>query len=201
VKNYLKMNYIKYNLRLIKNLIFENPIKSIFIVLMIISYSFAGTFNNTKKSFTIKSKIEIDSINYYVIQFIENNKIKHKLYKQEDDTHIENNHIIIYDYHELNIILYIFSITFLILTIIGLLVEDKWDLRRIRSVTFNDFIITEYENNLYNYIIFNRCIYTSVYLNSYRDVSHHIRKYSDLKHYPIYYTKKDKIKKNLKSLL
>ena len=160
------MSYLKLLFNFIKYLIIENPIKLIITVGAIITFNYAGTIPGEYEHYDIVSQSKDGGTYIYVIRSHEQNSDNpYDIYSSNKIENIKNNQLVIWDYHDGNIFLWIiFGFLTLIIaigTLIGLLNGDDeigWDFDYCYQRSITTLIYCELENNEYYYMIMGRLI-------------------------------------------
>ena len=174
---------INFILRYILNTIIENKGKLILLAIVLISYQFAGSFEEVEDKSLIIKDIDLNESSYYIIS----NEDNFLLIEKNNDLVIKNNHIIQYKYNDTNVLFWILFVS----TLIGFLISsfddnDGWNFNYILKETIRDFIRCDQEDNKYNYHIFGKLISRSdrmIYRNEFK------LKLKDIKLLPDYNSK------------
>jgi len=150
------MNYIKYLLSFIKELIFNNKIKFIFIVIACVLFYYAGTIPNSIVSNRIVKEIQIDNETYlYVRSGVQNNQINYDIIQSDKPQKITNGILTTSEYHGGNVALWvlfgIISLVLFIFTVITWNDEDGWEINDCLEKAFLSLVECEFEGDKYYY--------------------------------------------------
>lgn len=151
---------IKFFTKFILSLINNNWGKIIMISIILISFHFAGTFQDTETQANVIDMLNIkkDSSEYLYVYAEVNYPDSYKVrsLKKQD---IINGQIIIKDYSGYNVALWIVFVAFLISFIFCLFEEDgRWEFKDTWREAFSSLIYCELENGQYAYIALGRLI-------------------------------------------
>lgn len=157
------MDYLKFTLTFLFELIRTNIVKTIFVIGAIVTFMFAGTFENDVDSYDVATVVKIDNNYVYVCRTIHDNKIKYENIWGEKEIPIKDGKIYISSYSFANGFLWvIFSIITLILiigTIMGLSDDDMgWEIEDCWKESFCTLIYCEEEEGYFYYFALGRLI-------------------------------------------
>lgn len=177
---------IKYLISFLKLLFINNPVKSIFIILALIIITFLTSFKDTVYQYDIINKIKINNIDYYIYYNPDVDGLS--INKESEDYIVKNNKLFIYEYNIINILAYaIFIIIFIFIFIVTFSGDNEWEYDECREEAFTSLIRCELENGVYYYFVGNKLIQKE---NNQIYRYYKIRKFSELKKCPEYYSKK-----------
>jgi hypothetical protein len=150
------MNYIKYLLSFIKELIFNNKIKFIFIVIACVLFYYAGTIPNSIVSNRIVKEIQIDNETYlYIRSGVQNNQINYDIIQSDKPQKVTNGILLTSEYHGGNVALWVlFGIISLILfinTVVTWNDEEGWEIEECLEESFLSLVECEFEGDKYYY--------------------------------------------------
>lgn len=161
----MKSSYFKFYTTLILDLIKSNPAKVICIILCIISWQFAGVYEDSKYEVTVDQHIEISGTHLYISSDMENNKIKYEMKQFEEEQELIDNNLIWYEYSGWNILFWtLFCVSTAIWTIstfVGWVQDDDeagWEFGGSRIEAVSSVIYCEEENGIYYYLALGRLI-------------------------------------------
>ena len=159
----LIMEYLKFTLTFLFELIKTNIVKTIFIIGAITAFMFAGTFKDDVDSYDVATVVKVDNNYVYVCRTIHDNKIKYENVWDVKEIPIKEGKIYISSYSFANGFLWvIFSILTIILivsTIIGRNDDDiGWELEDAWKEAFCTLIYCEEENGYFYYFALGRLI-------------------------------------------
>ena len=198
------LDKIKLTLLYLFYIVRYNPFKVSYILIMIVSYQYAGTYPDVYIEQYIHSTIEVDGKYLYVYSESNDNKIQYKLIELDTKQKLIDNKLTIRSYNDTNVFLYIIFGSATILLIVTLIVsindlKCRWNFQECFRKSLKIFIKCEEENDIYHYTIFNRLIHKSTKIE--HDIRCiHICSLSDLNTYPKFQTKRNKRKEALESL-
>ena len=160
------MSYLKLIINFIKYLIIKNPIKISMVIAAIVAFSYAGTIPGGYDYYDIVSQSKDGNTNVYVLRSHEQSSDNpYDVYSSNKPEKIENNQLLVWDYHDGNILLWIvFSILTLLIvifTIIGFANDDDdtgWEIERCYQLAITTLIYCELEGDTYYYMIMGRLI-------------------------------------------
>lgn len=135
----------------------------IFSTLALLSYNYAGSFDDIEVKYEIVKYFEMDGKHVYVKKSLEGNKVFDE--KQE----LVNGKLTAFEYHDLNILLWCLFIIFTIV-VLGLLFDGEFPYLINKSMfnTYMHFLKIEKENGYYIYYYKNKHIKKSkTLLNEY----------------------------------
>lgn len=188
--------YLKYIYHLIIGLIKSNIVKIFMIVLSLVLLVTAirSDINKTYE-YDVLSKIKINGTECYTY-------IQHGEYfvKNLNDVNIKNDKIYIVEVNTPVLVLYCSSIL-LIIMVIMVSFNPGWNLDDCSRNSFKKMISHDFENNKHIYRVGNRLIGNDPSrLIALPYQPNYPKSYSELKKYPIYYTKEEIRNKKLKNL-
>lgn len=152
--------YLKFILNYIIELITENPFKSIFLILAVISFHFAGSFASYDKATKIEKEIKVDTGYVYLYQKISDSEIKYDIIYSREKLNIDKNgYLHTIEYHGANILFWlIFGISMLIVIIASFDSDSGWDFGDVRDRAFGSIVQSEIEEGEYIYFCMGRLV-------------------------------------------
>jgi hypothetical protein len=188
---------IRYSLSVIWQLIITNPIKITALVIAIISWNYAGSFQNGTYKEPVVSEVKDGSTWIYLTRN-SGNSSGYEVMTSATKEKLVDGSLVLDDYNGINVVFWIFfvisALIFSITTIIGWINDDddiSWDLDECLANSLNNIIYCELEDGVYYYMAFGRLIgKTDIQINP-RRVSDHFKTYSlsDLRKCPRFSTK------------
>lgn len=157
------MDYLKFTLTFLLELIKTNIVKTIFVIGAITTFMFAGTFKDDVDSYDVAGVVKVDNNYVYVCRTIHDNKIKYENVWDVKEIPIKDGKISVSSYSFANGLLWtIFSILIILLiisTIIGRNDDDiGWELEDAWKEAFSTLIYCEEENGYFYYFALGRLI-------------------------------------------
>ena len=157
------MEYLKFILTLLFELIKTNIVKTLFIIGAIITFMFAGTFKDDVNSYDVATVVKVDNNYVYVCRTIHDNKIEYENIWDVKEMPIKDGKIYISSYSFANgflwVIFSILTIILVIATIIGRNDDDiGWELEDCWGEAFCTLIYCEEENGEFYYFALGRLI-------------------------------------------
>lgn len=158
---------IKYLLNLIKAIIFENPLKITFMVVSIISFYFAGSFQNSTKKIEVVSQTKRGPDYVYTV-VNKGTSDGYDIVVSDKEEKIIDGCLIKEDYNDVNVLFWIlFGISTIILvvaTFIGIVGDDddiSWNIQECKKSAAQSLLYCELENNTFYYMALGRLIQKS----------------------------------------
>jgi len=188
---------IRYFLGVIWQLIITNPIKIATLVIAIVSFNYADSFQNGTYKEPVVAEFNDNSTWVYLTRNSSNSS-GYEVMTSATKEKLVDGSLVLDDYNDLNVFFWIFfvisGLIFSITTIIGWIGGDddiSWDLNGCLEKTLNDIIYCELEGDVYHYMAFGRLIGKSKTQINPRRVSDHFNTYSlfDLRKCPKFSTK------------
>lgn len=203
----MKLNYIKFTLMFIRNLILNNKVKLLFLKVSTVLFYFAGTIPDSIVINKIVKEIQVDDKTYlYVKSYIRNNELGYDIIQSDKPQKVTNGVLLTSEYHDGNIAMWVlFSIiTFIIvlLTFINRDEESGWEINYCLEEAFLSLVECEFEYDKYYYICCGKLL-------GVRDhkVTHHyilgefrVRGFDELKTCPKFETKTQRRENKLKRI-
>ena len=157
------MGYLKFTLTLLFELIKTNIVKTIFLIVAIITFMFAGTFKDDVSSYDVATVVKVDNNYVYVCRTIHDNKIEYENIWDVKEMPIKDGKIYISSYSFANgflwVIFSILTIILVIATIIGRSDDDiGWELEDCWGEAFCTLIYCEEEDGYFYYFALGRLI-------------------------------------------
>ena len=162
------MDYIKFTLFFLFQLIKENPAKIIIIAITCVMFYFAGKIPDSIAEYDVAKNddgtyqcLKIDNNYVFVCKDIDHDKIKYTCVWDSKEIPIKNGKIYLSSYHPGNMFLWIGFFICLLVVIVGTLIGDNavgWNLDRCKEVAFSKLITCEEENGEYYYFALGRLI-------------------------------------------
>lgn len=195
------MNYIKLSVLYFYYLIIKNPLKIAFFTIALITYNYAGTFEDEKDEVEVINHFTSDNKHLYVYKKAKESEIKYDIYVSSKEQKLVNGMLIYYSYHDGNVIMWILCV------ISGLLFGGAFimgrgddDIGWSSDSCFNNalkwFVKCDKIDGKYYYHAFNRLLREDIYTHS----SFRVDSFSDLRMLPTYHSKtevRDKILKKI----
>lgn len=167
MKDYLKL-FLYTSLYFTK----ANLFKLIMIVLSIITFNYAGTFEDTKyESRVVKELIvedfpvdcpscDLSNTYLYITMDIKDNKVKYDIIQRKDPEKLKDGKIIWYEYSGYNIFFWILFVACVFILILTTFSDNdlNWEFRDPYRDALRKMIHTEYEDGIYYYISFGRLL-------------------------------------------
>lgn len=194
LKNFIM---IRYSLGVIWQLIITNPIKIAALVIAIVSFNYAGSFQNGTYKEPVVSEIKDGSTWIYLTRN-SGNSSGYEVMTSATKEKLVDGSLVLDDYNDINVVFWIFFVIsvliFSITTIIGWINDDddvSWALTRCLEKAMNDIIYCELEDGVYYYMAFGRLIGKSDIQINPRRVADRFHTYSlfDLRKCPKFSTK------------
>lgn len=161
----MKSSYFKFFSVLILDLIKSNPVKCICIILSIITWQFAGTYEDSKYEVTVDQHIDISGTHLYISSDMENNKIKYEMKQFEDEQELVDNNLVWYEYSGFNIFFWVLFVVSLLIWTISTIVgwfngddDSGWELEDSVKEAISSIMYCEEENGIYYYMALGRLI-------------------------------------------
>jgi hypothetical protein len=190
---------IRYSLSVIWQLIITNPIKITALVIAIISWNYAGSFQNGTYKEPVVSEVKDGSTWIYLTRN-SGSSSGYEVMTSTTKEKLVDGSLVLDDYNGINVVFWAFfvisALIFSITTIIGWINDDGvlslgWDLDGCLVNSLNNIIYCELEDGVYYYMAFGRLIGKSDRQINPRRVSDHFNTYSlsDLRKCPRFSTK------------
>lgn len=204
------MQYLKLILNFLFNFIINNRIKTLFAILSVILFNYAGDIPEIEKELFIVKSLDLgDKYKNRYVYIYENSissEIKMELINFETPQELVNNKLIYSKYNDLNVLLWaLFVISSLFFIIPSFMYSDddiNWELKDVWYGSLKSTIYSELEDGLYYYMSFGRLIYKSEKLLTPELVMRNsgINSLSDIKSMPKFKTKSLKRESVLKQI-
>jgi hypothetical protein len=204
------MQYLKLILDFLFNFILNNRIKTLFVILSVILFNYAGSIPDTQKElFIIKSLDLGDKYKNRYTYIYENSmssEIKMEIINFETPQELVNSKLNYSEYNELNVLLLVlFGISSLLFIIPSFMYSDddvNWGLKSVWYESLKSTIYSELEDGIYYYMSFGRLIHKSEKLLHPESVMRNsgINSLSDIKSMPKFKTKSLKRESILKQI-
>jgi hypothetical protein len=201
------MNYIKYLLSFIKELIFNNKIKFIFIVIACVLFYYAGTIPDSIVSNRIVKEIQIDNETYlYIRSGVQNNQINYDIIQSDKPQKVTNGILLTSEYHGGNVALWVlFGIISLILFIFTLVTwgeSEGWEIEECLEESFLSLVECEFEGDKYYYTCCGKLLGVSDHKRRHQYIlgDFSVRGFDELKTCPKFETKTQRRDRSLKEL-
>jgi len=157
------MGYLKFFLTFLLELVKTNIVKTIFVVVSIISFHYAGTFPDTTDTYNVVTETKVENTYIYVCRTISDNQIKYEnIWQEGKPIEVKNGVIASKSYSGFNILFWIiFSISTLLVVIASLFMGDtdvSWELEEAWKEAFSTLIYCEEENGKFYYFALGRLI-------------------------------------------
>ena len=133
--------------------------KLILVILSIISFNYAGTFEDVKYEAEVAKEINIDGIYLYITKDIEDNEINYDVIQREKPEELKDGKITWYEYAGVNIFLWVVVVVCVVIILLLTFADDSdlhWDIRDSYKKALEKMFHTEYEDGVYYYIAFGR---------------------------------------------
>jgi hypothetical protein len=201
------MNYIKYLLSFIKELIFNNKIKFIFITIACVLFYYAGTIPNSIVSNRIVKEIQIDNETYlYVRSSVQNNQINYDIIQSDKPQKITNGILLTSEYHGGNVALWvlfgIISLILIVYTCITWNESEGWEINDCLEEAFLSLVECEFEGDKYYYTSCGKLLGIKEHKVNHQYIlgEFKVRGFDELKTCPKFETKSQRREKSLKEL-
>jgi hypothetical protein len=192
------MGYLKFTLTFLLELIKTNIVKTIFLIVAIIGFHYAGTFPDSIETYNVVAETKVENTYIYVYETISDNKVKYNNIWQEGKPFTVKDGVIkLPSYNDFNVLFWIlFGVPVVVLVIaafVGIGDDDiGWGLEDAWKEAFSTLIYCEEENGIYYYFALGRLIskrdrQISTYYNACRELS--IDGFRSLYRCPKYQTK------------
>jgi hypothetical protein len=193
--------YIKLFLFYFYYLIIKNPVKIFYLIISLITYNYAGTFENIKREVEVVNYFTSDNTHLYVYKKAEENQIKYEVFSSNEKQNLINGMLIYYEYNGTNILLWLLWGSSIILFIVSILMgrsdeSTGWNSDRCFNDSLKWFIKCDSVNGKYYYHAFNKLIRVDSYTHS----SFRVDSFSDLRLLPTYHSKEEIRDKLLKKI-
>lgn len=155
------MSYLKFLFVFLLELLKNNPIKILYITVAIITFNFAGSFENDVNEYEVATVVKIDNNYVYVCRSISENKIKYENVWDSKEIPIKNGKIYIESYAFLNGLMWFFFVISCILFIVPTFMSDddvNWEIEDCWKEAFCTLIYCEEENGEFYYFALGRLI-------------------------------------------
>jgi hypothetical protein len=157
------MGYLKFFLTFLLELVKTNIVKTIFVVVSIISFHYAGTFPDTTDTYNVVTETKVENTYIYVYETISDNQIKYEnIWQDGKPLEVKDGLISLQSYSGFNILFWvIFSISTLLVVIASLFMGDtdvSWDIEESWKEAFSTLIYCEEENGVFYYFALGRLI-------------------------------------------
>lgn len=154
---------LKFVLWFLYELIFSNKIKMIYIFIIVISYIYAGTFEDDIHTYNVINTTKHNGNYIYTVETISDNKVEYKNYWYSKPINITNSKLSTTSYNGLNALLWLIFVVFIIVLLISTFLEDDtgWEFSTVFREAISKVIRSEEESGEYYYTVFGRLIYKS----------------------------------------
>ena len=195
------MGYLKFTLTFLLELIKKNIIKTIFIIVAIVSFRYADTFPDSINTYNVVVETKVKNTYIYVYETISDNKVKYENILSEGKPLIIKDGVIkLPSYNGLNVLFWVISVISVVVLVIAAFVgigddDIGWELEDSWKEAFSTLIYCEEENGEFYYFALGRLIskkdrQISKYYNACVELS--IGGFRDLYRCPKYQTKTQK---------
>ena len=192
------MGYLKFTLTFLLELIKKNIIKTIFIIVAIVSFRYADTFPDSINTYNVVVETKVKNTYIYVYETISDNKVKYENILSEGKPLIIKDGVIkLPSYNVLNVLFWVISVISVVVLVIAAFVgigddDIGWELEDSWKEAFSTLIYCEEENGEFYYFALGRLIskkdrQISKYYNACVELS--IGGFRDLYRCPKYKTK------------
>lgn len=210
--------YLKSLLKLvfvfILNLIKRNPVKLVFLIVLAISFSKAGTYPDTKVSYSIIDSLCVKEPDnkkcyLYIVNSYSDGNIKYEILKSDTPIKVIKGIYSNMEYAGFNIFLWVLvglsSFLLLVCFFIGIGGDDQveWEFKDVWRESFNSLVICVEEDGKYYYMCFGRLIKMNDTLLSNYNSKYNLfglNGFSDLHIYPKFETRQSKRNRHLNKL-
>lgn len=152
------MNYLKFISVFLFELIKGNIVKISFLIIAVLSFIYAGTFEQDIKMHNVVSLTNHNNNYIYLCSTERNGEISYDVVESEKLIPIKDGIISTKSYAEANVLLWaLFVISFMI-PLIGTFIEDGWEVEDHWLEAFSTLIHCEEENGEFYYIALGRLI-------------------------------------------
>jgi hypothetical protein len=205
MKNYIR-EYLKFILVFIFTFIRKNKLKTIFTILALICYNYAGTFKDDVEIHEIAATLKVDNNNIYIYRSLEENKIKYKAITASNDIIIKNGKIYKSSYAVTNVLLWVcFIIILAHICVFTFMTDDdlNWEFEDCWEKALSSLVYCEEENGEFYYFALGRLLdKRDTQIVRYNNATKALKFYSfgDIYRCPKFETKSKRREKNLKKL-
>jgi len=196
-------NHIKFILSYIFELIIENPVKSFFFLMLIISFYFAGSFPSYESKTKIEKEIKLDTGYAYLYQKISDNDIKYEMMYSKSQIKIDKDgYLHQTEYHGANVLFWVIFVISLVVIFVGTITDEGWEFSDVYERSISNIVYCEIENGEYVYMMMGRLIGKSQRQVNRRYICGEfgIRNFRDIYACPKYQTKSENRNKLLNKL-
>jgi hypothetical protein len=156
------MEYLKFTLTLLFELIRTNIFKTIYLIIAIISFNLAGTFPDTIDKYKVVHEAKVNNVYIYVCETTTDGKVDYEnIWQEGKPLKVKNGVLSLKSYSGANILFwFIFAITS-ILIIIGTFSSEEeinWEFRDAFEESFSTLIYCELEDDKFYYLALGRLI-------------------------------------------
>jgi hypothetical protein len=156
------LGYLKFSFVFLLELIKTNIIKTIFVVLSIVSFNYAETFPPSTDTYHVVAETKVENTYIYVCESISENKIKYEnVWQEGKPLEVKNGVITSQSYNGFNIFFWVlFGILTVILIICTFVNDDDigWEIEDSWITSFTTLIYCEEENGEFYYFALGRLI-------------------------------------------
>ena len=196
----------KYYLYWVKNLFYLNPVKSLFILGALLSFYWAGSFEDEVNYYKLVSSVKKEGVvtNYIYLIECDNKNSGYDVIVSNESLNVIDGYLEVYVYHFVNVLLWIAFGVFLFILILCTIFYDEdvyWDLDGVSDKTLLGFVRCELESDNFYYVAFGRLL-GSFDKQLKWDLLHKlgIENLSDIKRCPKFKTKSEDRRNKLKKL-
>lgn len=156
------MGYLKFTLTFLLELIKTNIVKTIFIIIAIIGFNYAGTFPDSIDTYSVVAETKVENTYIYVYETISDNKVKYEnIWQEGKPLEVKDGVIKLPSYNGFNIFFWIlFGVPVVVLVIaafVGIGDDDiGWGLEDAWKEAFCTLIYCEEENGYFYYFALGR---------------------------------------------
>lgn len=154
------LSHLKLLLVFFLNLITNNPVKTIVLIVTIVTYIFAGSFDDIKSKSLIVHQFKEGSVNVYISKKESNNEIEYKTLTSEKEIEIDQDgYYHYYKYNDVNVLFWTLFGVSALWTIIGIFIDDdNWDFDDNWKNSLLTLVSLELDGDTYYYMALGRLV-------------------------------------------
>ena len=147
------MRLLFFPIAFVRELLASNPFKTVFVVLGIIFYSYAGKLPQVRNEATFYHQLELNGkwVGIYGDDF-------ETMVFDSKPKLINGKTYVYYNYHPGNAFLYFGLVLVVIFVVVGSFVNDGWELNYVFGSSVSIFVRCDIEDGVYVYTIFGRLL-------------------------------------------
>jgi len=168
-------NYLIAPLLFILNFIKVNPVKSIALTILLITYPFLNSFPDYKDYTQIHREIKLEGFKYaYITSEVSNHEIDYDIETFTKKPKIVNNKIITYHWNDANILIWILFVLALLFVVVPIFANDsdiEYEMDEVYSLTLSYFVSCDFIDGEYVYHTDTKIIGRSNYQRNDNDIA------------------------------